>query len=175
MSFRREVVLSGSGGQGLGLAGEVLAQVFLKQGLNAVQNQSYGARARGGFSQSSVIASDEEIIYPFLEAPDLVIALSQKGYELNTGLLAPGGLLIYDSELVQAKGKENEKGYPFYTLSRKLGYEQGIAFLALGVLARQKNLFLPEKFFAVLTLYFQGEPFKANWRSFQTGWEIGKT
>jgi 2-oxoglutarate ferredoxin oxidoreductase subunit gamma len=52
-----EVRLSGSGGQGLLLAGIILAEGAINDGKNAVQTQSYGPEARGGASKSEVIIS----------------------------------------------------------------------------------------------------------------------
>ena len=65
MSFRYEVRLSGEGGQGLVLAGKVLAEAAaIYDDMNATQSQSYGPEARGGASRSEVIISDEDIDYP---------------------------------------------------------------------------------------------------------------
>ena len=64
MSFRYEIRLSGEGGQGLVLAGKVLAEAAaIYDDKNATQSQSYGPEARGGASRSEVIISDEDIDY----------------------------------------------------------------------------------------------------------------
>ena len=56
MAFRSELRLSGSGGQGLILAGKILAEAAaIYDGKNATQSQSYGPEARGGSSRSEVI------------------------------------------------------------------------------------------------------------------------
>jgi len=72
-----EIRLSGEGGQGLILAGVILASAALLDGKNAVQTQYYGPESRGGISKSEVIISDKEIIYPEVADPDLVLVLSQ--------------------------------------------------------------------------------------------------
>ena len=60
-----EIRLSGSGGQGLILAGLILAEAAaIYEGMNAVQTQSYGPEARGGASRSEVIISTDEILFP---------------------------------------------------------------------------------------------------------------
>ena len=61
--MRTEFRLSGSGGQGLLLAGIVLAEAAIHEGKNAVQTQSYGPEARGGASKAEVVVSDEDIDY----------------------------------------------------------------------------------------------------------------
>lgn len=63
--MKKELRLSGSGGQGLILAGIILAEAAINQGLNAIQSQSYGPEARA--SKAEVIIGDEEIFFPKLE------------------------------------------------------------------------------------------------------------
>ncbi len=51
-----EIRLAGEGGQGMILAGVILAEAAaVYDGLNAVQTQSYGPEARGGASRSEVV------------------------------------------------------------------------------------------------------------------------
>ena len=59
--MRKEIVLSGTGGQGVILAGLILAEAAVAEGLNATHNQSYGPEARGGASRAEVILSTDEI------------------------------------------------------------------------------------------------------------------
>ena len=79
--MRHEIRLSGSGGQGIILAGIVLAEAALHEDKNAVQSQSYGPEARGGASKSEVIISSEAIDYPKVTAPDIVLALTTESYK----------------------------------------------------------------------------------------------
>ena len=61
MATRYELRLSGAGGQGLILAGVILAEAAaIYDGKNAVQSQSYGPEARGGASKSEVIISTDD-------------------------------------------------------------------------------------------------------------------
>ncbi|MGM0379141.1 MAG: 2-oxoacid:acceptor oxidoreductase family protein [Bacillota bacterium] len=77
MSNQKEFRLSGAGGQGLILAGIILAEAGIVDDMHAVQTQSYGPEARGGASKSEVILSDKQIDYPKVRKPDLVLALTQ--------------------------------------------------------------------------------------------------
>ena len=62
---RTEIRLAGEGGQGMILAGIILAEAAaIYDGKNAVQSQSYGPEARGGASKSEVIIASEEIDFP---------------------------------------------------------------------------------------------------------------
>jgi len=74
---RFEVRLAGEGGQGMILAGVILAEAAIRDGLNAVQTQSYGPEARGGASRSEVIIAQGEIDYPKVMEADLLLCMSQ--------------------------------------------------------------------------------------------------
>lgn len=57
--------MSGEGGQGIVLAGVILAEAAaIYDDKNATQTQVYGPESRGGASKAEVIISDEEIDYP---------------------------------------------------------------------------------------------------------------
>lgn len=101
MSFRYEIRLSGEGGQGLVLAGKILAEAAaVYDDLNATQSQSYGPEARGGASRSEVIISDEEIDYPKAVHIDLLLALTQESCDRYYRDLKKGGILLVDGDAV---------------------------------------------------------------------------
>lgn len=98
---RVEMRFSGSGGQGILLAAAIVAEGAAALGKQVVQTQSYGPEARGGASKSEVIISDEDIDYPEVQHPDINLVLSQAAYLKYAADTRPGGLLIYDSGLVE--------------------------------------------------------------------------
>ncbi|MFO7887960.1 MAG: 2-oxoacid:acceptor oxidoreductase family protein [Eubacteriales bacterium] len=99
MSNKYEVRLSGSGGQGLILAGIILADAGIKSGKNAIQSQSYGPEARGGASKAEVIISDGDINYPKVEQCDLLLSLTQKSYDEYIDSLKKDGILVVDEKI----------------------------------------------------------------------------
>jgi 2-oxoglutarate ferredoxin oxidoreductase subunit gamma len=102
MSGRFEIRFSGSGGQGLILAGVIFAEAAaIYDGKNAVQSQSYGPEARGGASKSEVIISDYEIDFPKAVSIDLMLALTQEACTKYYKDIKDGGILIVDNDFVQ--------------------------------------------------------------------------
>src|SRR5512139_2762594 len=98
---RYEIRLSGSGGQGLILAGVILAEAAgIHDGKYVCQTQSYGPEARGGASKAEVIISDEEIDYPKAMKPDLLLAMNQRSCDTYLFDLKPNGVLVVDSTFV---------------------------------------------------------------------------
>jgi 2-oxoglutarate ferredoxin oxidoreductase subunit gamma len=103
ISDRTEIRLAGEGGQGMILAGIILAEAATVYGnQNAVQAQSYGPEARGGASKSEVIISSGEIDHPEVLEPDVVVALSQEAFRKFASTVKPGGLLIVDADKVDS-------------------------------------------------------------------------
>jgi 2-oxoglutarate ferredoxin oxidoreductase subunit gamma len=100
---RTEVRLAGEGGQGMILAGIILAEAAtIYGGQNAVQSQSYGPEARGGASKAEVVIAAGEIDHPEVLQPDVVVTLSQEAFRKFASSLKPGGLLIVDADKVDS-------------------------------------------------------------------------
>ena len=101
MAPRTEVRLAGEGGQGMILAGIILAEAAsIYEKKMAVQTQSYGPEARGGASKSEVVIAAGEIDHPEVLSADVVVTLSQEAYDKYADGVKPGGLLIVDDEKV---------------------------------------------------------------------------
>jgi len=114
MSYRYEIRLSGSGGQGIVTAGVILAEAAaIYDEKNATQSQSYGPEARGGASKSEVIISDQEIHFPKATSIDLLLSLTQESCDRYHSDLKEKGILIVDSTFVS---KVPEGDYKLYKL-----------------------------------------------------------
>jgi 2-oxoglutarate ferredoxin oxidoreductase subunit gamma len=134
---RFEIRLSGSGGQGLIIAGIILAEAAgIYDGKFVCQTQSYGPEARGGASKAEVVISDEAIDYPKAIKPDLLLAMNQKSCEVYFFDLKPTGLLIVDSTHVKQLPTTRAVEIPFTHIAREtLGNEMVANTVALGALA----------------------------------------
>lgn len=134
---RYEIRLSGSGGQGLIIAGIILAEAAgIYDGKFVCQTQSYGPEARGGASKAEVVVSDQEIDYPKAIKPDLLLAMNQRSCDTYFFDLKPNGLLIVDATLVKQVPTTKAVAIPFTHIAReKLGNEMVANVVALGALA----------------------------------------
>ena len=80
----RHVLLTGFGGQGIVLAGDILGKAAsLYDQKHATMTQNYGPEARGGACSSQVIISPEEILFPCVENPEILVCMSQEAYTKN--------------------------------------------------------------------------------------------
>jgi len=92
---RVEVKLAGIGGQGIVLAGRILALGAFLDGKWVTCIQSYSARVRGAPVESDVIISDRRIAFPFVRKPDILLALAEPAFRFAD----KAGLIITDEEL----------------------------------------------------------------------------
>ncbi len=138
MLDRYEIRLSGSGGQGLVLAGIILAEAAgIYEGKNVVQTVSYGPAARGGTSRADVVVSDEEIDYPKAMGVDILLAMTQMASDESISDLKPSGVLVVDSQLVTQVTYPRLVKIPFTQIAReKCGREQMANIVALGALSK---------------------------------------
>ena len=133
-SQRYEIRIAGAGGQGIILAGIILAEAGIIQELHVAQSQKYGPETRGGNSISEVILSDTEVDFPQSTELDVLIALTQLACDRNLPDMKEGGLVIVDSEAVQRVLWEKTISIPFGEIARKVGEERAINIAALGSL-----------------------------------------
>jgi 2-oxoglutarate ferredoxin oxidoreductase subunit gamma len=138
MTERMEIRLAGSGGQGLILAGMILAEaVGIYEGRFVTQTQSYGPEARGGASKSEVVISGQEIDYPQAVKPDILLCMSQAACDAYIFDVKPGGTLIVDSSLVHHLPTTRALALPFTKIAREgIGREMMANIVALGALAQ---------------------------------------
>ena len=131
-----EIRLSGSGGQGLILAGVILAEAAaIYDGKNAIQTQSYGPEARGGASKSEVIISDSEILYPKTTRLDYLLALNQESCDKYARDLKESGLLLVDADAVDHVPPIKTISLPLVKTAReKVGRTMTTNIVSLGAL-----------------------------------------
>lgn len=115
------VRFSGSGGQGLLLAGVIYgkaASIF--DGKNAVQTQSYGPEARGGASKSDIVLSTSPIDYPLAEKLDVLLCLNQESCDKYFPDLKGDGILIVDSLHVKRIPTSTAYVLPFTEIAKNV-------------------------------------------------------
>ncbi len=137
--MKTELRLSGSGGQGLILAGIIIAEAAINQGLNAVQSQSYGPEARGGASKAEVIISDDEIFFPKVRKPNILLALSQNAFDQYIHDLDLNSIIVVDENIETNDKIEVAMIYKLpilKTASENIGNTMVANIVALGVLTQ---------------------------------------
>jgi 2-oxoglutarate ferredoxin oxidoreductase subunit gamma len=171
-----EIRLSGSGGQGLILAGLILAEAAaIYEGKNAVQTQSYGPEARGGSSKSEVIISNQEILFPKTTRLDYLLALNQESCDRYARDLKEDGLLLVDADAVDHVPPVRTVSLPFVRTAReKVGRIMTTNIVCLGALVNLSNVVSKQSLKkAVLSRVPRGTE-ELNLKALQLGYQLAE-
>ena len=94
--MKKEIIISGFGGQGVLSMGKILAYSGLMEDKEITWMPAYGPEQRGGTANVTVIISDERISSPILSKYDVAIVLNQPSLDKFEPKVKSGGILIYD-------------------------------------------------------------------------------
>ena len=138
-----KLILSGYGGQGMLLCGQLLAYASMKEGKQITWFPTYGAEVRGGAAYCSVVISEKAVGSPVIHQVDIVVACSQPSLDKFHGHVAPGGLLIYHSAIVRNIEKRADIDYlgvDFSALAHSIAFPRAANMVALGLLGEQLGI-----------------------------------
>lgn len=176
--MRTEIRFAGFGGQGIIRSGLILSMAACIYGdKNAVQTQSYGPESRGGSCKSEVVIADEEIDFPKVDEPDIVVIMSQEAYHKYVDTANEDAAILVDPGMITDRNDpENAKVYD--VPATKIAKEMGKAIVAnvvmLGALTAITNIVTPETMKkAVLHNVPKGTK-KLNIAAFDEGYDYGK-
>jgi 2-oxoglutarate ferredoxin oxidoreductase subunit gamma len=175
MLDRYEIRLAGTGGQGMILAGVILAEAAIRDGKNVVQTQSYGPEARGGASRSEVIIANGEIDYPEVIRADILLCMSQEACDSYYKDLKRNGLLIVDASQVTRTPRAGvvKASFTSWALEET---ERPItaSVLALGFLAGMTRLVSKESLEDTVRARTPKGTSEINIKALQRGWTEGQ-
>lgn len=146
--FYEEVIIAGFGGQGIILAGKLLAQTAMNAGKEVTYMSSYGAEMRGGTANSMVVIADEPIACPTVSKPDSLIVMNKASLNKFAPRLKPAGLLLFNSSLIDSE-PELDAGIqilavPADNIAVELGNPKAANMVMLGAYLQQRRLFGPD-------------------------------
>jgi len=140
---RYEICLSGSGGQGLILAGVLLAHAAVNDGKYVTMTSSYGPEARGGASRSSLVMSDKPIDYPLPSKLDLLLTMNQESCNSYLSHLKEDGILLVDSTRVVHPPPIRHYRVPFTSMASQAGAAFAANVTALGTIVGLTGIVKP--------------------------------
>ena len=147
--MRKEIRITGFGGQGVILAGYILGKAAcVYDGQAATMVQSYGPEARGSACAAQVVIADEKIHDPYVRKQTILAALSQEGYDIHVGKLLDGGTLLYDTDLVDLGETPPNAGLlatvPATRIAEEMGRRMVANIVMLGFVTGCTDLVTPE-------------------------------
>ena len=171
-SDRVGIRVAGRGGQGIMLAGFLLAQAGMKDGLQVVQTQSYGPEARLGAAKSDVILSTTEIANPEIALADVFLCLSHDAFVAYGGRMRPGGLRVVDERVAPAEA-EALVALPLTRVARECGSQLAANIVGLGVLAGIDGVVSERSLREALVARVAPDSVARNTRAFDAGLRLG--
>ncbi len=133
--MERSVIIAGFGGQGVILAGKILAYAGMEQGLEVTWLPSYGPEMRGGTANCTVVLSEDPVGSPVVDEPTALVAMNLPSLDKFEPIVAKGGTIIVNRSLVErAVAREDVKvtSVPLNAVAAKLGSARAINMVALG-------------------------------------------
>ena len=170
---RCRLIFSGSGGQGVITASIIIAEAaVIHEGLNAIQAQAYGPEARGGATRADVIIDKEEINFPKVNQPNVVISLTQEAYDKFSWIIRPGGLLLIDSRYVKTQRKVDARQVSlamYDAVMEEIGKPIVFNICMLGALIGLTRLVKPESIMKILETRIPREFLEMNRKALDIG------
>lgn len=142
--MEKDFIIAGFGGQGVLLAGEVLANGFMLDDKKVTWYPSYGAEMRGGTVNCSVVMADEEVSAVQKSHADYIVVLNQASFDRFTPIVRKGGTIIVNTSLAKEVRTRDDINYVFAPITqmaeKNLGNIKMSNILALGILSSVSGL-----------------------------------
>ncbi len=174
------IILAGFGGQGILMAGRLLALAGMKEGKHVTWIPAYGPEMRGGTANCTVIISDDPIGSPVISMPNTLFIFNQPSLERFIPRLLSGGLLIYDNSLVKYPSPRDDidiVGVPATKMAVELGDQRVANLIMLGVYVAKKGFPSEETLLSALKETLgekKASMLEINEKAFWKGMEYGK-
>lgn len=171
--------VAGFGGQGVILAATVIgkARCIYENGY-ATMTQAFGPEARGGAASAQVVLSNEPILYPYVNEPDVLVVMAQEAYTKFVPEIRSGGILIVETDLVHVtsavKPGVRVYGVPATRLAEQLGKKMVLNIVLTGFFTAVTGLLAPE---AVKNAILDSVPphsKELNMKAFESGFAYGQ-
>jgi 2-oxoglutarate ferredoxin oxidoreductase subunit gamma len=172
-------IFAGFGGQGILFAGKVLAEAAMLEGREVLWIPSYGPEMRGGTASCTVIVADQMIGSPVVDRADHAVALNPPSLARYAPLVAPGGLLVVNTTLIEAEAGRDDVDVlevPCTALARLAGDDKLVSVVALGALVGRRAFVEPDSVRRALEAVIgprHADLMAADLAAFDRGYEAG--
>jgi 2-oxoglutarate ferredoxin oxidoreductase subunit gamma len=151
--MHEEVIMAGTGGQGIMIMGQLLTFAAMTENRHVVWFPSYGPEARGGTADCTVIVSSDEIGSPISAHPDTLIGMHQFLFNKIQPSVKPGGRLIINSSLVDTTSVRSDctvLAIPANVIAEEIGNARAANMIVLGAYAASTGIVSVESLIAAL-------------------------
>ena len=122
--MKKEIIISGFGGQGVMSIGKNLVEAGMAEGFQVTWAPSYGPEMRGGTANCSVVLSDKPVGSPVFSFPTELIAMNGPSIDKFAPTVVSGGLVLVNSSVVSKKVERSDVK-ALYVPCEGIAYEVG--------------------------------------------------
>lgn len=173
--MKKEIIISGFGGQGVMSIGKNLVEAGMAEGLNVTWAPSYGPEMRGGTANCSVVLSDKPVGSPLFSYPTELIAMNAPSIDKFGPKVLSGGLIFINSSVTDQK-VAREDVTALYIPCEGIAYEVGNPKVAnmvmLGAYVAATGALKPETIRVMIEEMFTGAKAKLvplNFKALEAG------
>jgi 2-oxoglutarate ferredoxin oxidoreductase subunit gamma len=172
-----EIRITGFGGQGVILTGYIIgkaAAIFNNQ--HATMTQSFGPEARGSACSAQVVISDEKVLYPYITVPQILLAMSNDGYQTHKRNITEDCIVIYEKDMVKLDEhgpKVKTYGIPATRFAEEIGKKFVLNIVMLGFLGAVTGIMPIEALRKAVETSVPGGTEALNLKAFDQGYEYG--
>jgi 2-oxoglutarate ferredoxin oxidoreductase subunit gamma len=179
--MNESVIMSGYGGQGILLMGQLLCYAGMHEKKNVTWMPSYGPEMRGGTANCTVMISTERVGSPLTQYPASLVAMNKLSLEKFESSIQPGGFLVINSSLIdQDPGRSDLQiiRVPANKIAEQAGTPQVTNMAALGAYVAGKGIVSLDSVVVALRRMIpehRKELLAVNEEALRKGAEFGKT
>ncbi len=173
--MQKQIIITGFGGQGIVLAGRIVGKAAaIGDGLESTLVQSYGPESRGGACSAQVTIADGAIFFPYITHPDILVCMSQAGYDKYRDALKEDGILIVDQDLVRPTAGRDFFAVPSTRFAEEMGLKMMANIIMIGFFTAITEAVSLEAARRTVTESVPKGTEEKNLAAFQKGWDFAR-
>ena len=173
--MEKQIVITGFGGQGVVLAGRIVGQAAaIGDQLESTLVQSYGPESRGGECSAQVTIADAFIHFPYIQTPDILVCLSQTGYQKYYRQTKEDTVLIIEADLVKPTEHKDYYAIPCTRFAEEMGLKMAANIIMVGFFAGITGVVSDKSLRETVTQSVPKGTEEKNLKAFEKGWEYGR-
>ncbi|MDA8137716.1 MAG: 2-oxoacid:acceptor oxidoreductase family protein [Desulfobacteraceae bacterium] len=171
----KQITITGFGGQGVVLAGKILGQAAaIEDKLESTLVQSYGPESRGGACSAQVTIADGPIYFPYIQNPDILVCMSQSGYDKQYPTIKKEGVLVIDQDLVKPVDEREHFAIPCTRFAEELGNKMMANIIMIGFFTAITGVVTQEAARNTVQGSVPKGTEQKNLKAFDRGWEFAQ-
>lgn len=170
-----QIIITGFGGQGIILAGRIVGKAAaIGDKLESSLVQSYGPESRGGACSVQVTISDGQIYYPYIQTPDILVCMSQAGYDKYRDQMKENTILIVDQDLVKPASGSDFYAIPATRYAEEMGLKMMANIIMIGFFSGITEAVSLKSARSTVAESVPPKTVETNLKAFERGWDFAK-